>query len=206
MTMSHTVVRPARPDDIPALVTMWERMWDLDAHVRRNPTDPERLATRLAGLLQDPSCRLLVALHDDEIGGLAVLSAGRLTPLVDGLTVHVHHMVVAGHHRRRGLGRALLSAASAWAEEIGADEMSAHVSPTLRETQRFYARLGFQPFVVRRVATTAALRRRLSPGPEPVRRRAILRRTQLQRGLTRDAVLDASRNRGAELAREHAPS
>jgi hypothetical protein len=37
------------------------------------------------------------------------------------------------------------------------------VLPQMRETQRFYARLGFGPVVVRRSATVSVLRRRLAP-------------------------------------------
>ncbi|MDX6202593.1 MAG: hypothetical protein QOJ83_2093, partial [Frankiales bacterium] len=49
-----------------------------------------------------------------------------------------------------------------WAEEVGADEIVASVLPSLREANRFYARLGFAPLVMRRVVPVSTLRRNLA--------------------------------------------
>jgi hypothetical protein len=76
--------------------------------------------------------------------------------------VQLTHLVVAEGQRRRGVGRALLSGAVTWAEEVGADEIVASVLPSLREANRFYARLGFAPLVMRRVVPVSTLRRNLA--------------------------------------------
>ena len=76
-----------------------------------------------------------------------------------------------------------MAAAVAFAEEFGAEHVVVNVFPQLREANRFYARLGFCPLVVRRVASTAGLRRKLEPQPvasRPLarvlaRRRSVLR-------------------------------
>jgi hypothetical protein len=82
----------------------------------------------------------------------------------------------------------LVAAAAAYADEIGADHVAVSVAPGLREPNRFYARLGFSPVVVRRVAPVAILRRRLSTGEHPVaaleeltRRRLVSRRPTRRR-------------------------
>ena len=41
--------------------------------------------------------------------------------------------------------------------------MITSVLPQLRETNRFYARLGFSPVVIRRSVPVSVLRRRLAP-------------------------------------------
>jgi len=63
--------------------------------------------------------------------------------------------------RHRGAGKALVTAAAQFAEDRGADAVSVSVYPQARDSQRFYARLGFAPLVVRRVAPLSVLRRRL---------------------------------------------
>jgi ribosomal protein S18 acetylase RimI-like enzyme len=104
----------------------------------------------------------LVAETDAGVVGMAILSDTFIGQLMEMPAVQVTHLVVAEGQRRRGVGRALLSGAVTWAEEVGADEIVASVLPSLREANRFYARLGFAPLVTRRVVPVAALRRNLA--------------------------------------------
>ena len=66
--------------------------------------------------------------------------------------------------------------------------------PTLREPNRFYARLGFSPVVVRRMAPVGVLRRRLADGGHPVAaleeltRRRLIARPRLTRSRRRFPV------------------
>jgi ribosomal protein S18 acetylase RimI-like enzyme len=93
---------------------------------------------------------------------MAVLTCSSYAPLFDQSAVHVHYLHVRDGFRRRGVGRALLGAAVVMADEVGAEHVFTSVLPQLRETQRFYARLGFGPVVVRRSVPVSLLRRRLS--------------------------------------------
>jgi GNAT superfamily N-acetyltransferase len=120
------------------------------------------VARRLEATLGDPGCRIVVAECPDGVVGMAILTLSRVGQLLDATAVELHHVVVDERHRRRGVGRALVAAGVAWAEELGADDVVAGVYPHLREANRFYARLGFSPMLVRRVAPTAGLRRRLA--------------------------------------------
>jgi hypothetical protein len=85
-----------------------------------------------------------------------------LTPLGEGAVVDVQHLFVLTEFRRHGVARALLAAVAGAAERRGADQIVASVPPSAREAHRYLARLGFSPMVVRRVAPTAGLRRRLA--------------------------------------------
>jgi GNAT superfamily N-acetyltransferase len=99
----------------------------------------------------------------EHLVGMAVLAVDPLNALTDASAVHLQHMVVREGARRRGVGRALVSAAVAHAEEVGSEHVVVSVFPSLREVNRFYARLGFGPIVIRRMATVASLRRKLAP-------------------------------------------
>lgn len=194
MSRTGVRVRPAVVADIAELVELWG---ELQTSARdpllsraRLTEAPEVLAgRRLAALLDNPLARVVVA--EDRTGrivGMALLAAEQFGEFFEVSAVHLSHLVVHEHHRRRGIGHALLAAAATYAEEFGVEQMVVSVPPTLREAHRFFARLGFVPLVSRRVATVAVLRRRLSDGSGSrldglVRRRtlAVRRRGMLSR-------------------------
>jgi hypothetical protein len=75
----------------------------------------------------------------------------------------VSQYLVDAEHRRRGAGRALVAAAMVFAEAQGTDTVAVDVHPDHRETNRYFARMGFVPAVTRRVAPLSLLRRSLLP-------------------------------------------
>ena len=164
-------VRPATIDDLPALLDLWQELREAGG---RNARESLHVAVddaeeRLKAALKDPTCRVVVAAdEDDGILGMAVLCLTSLGPLSPLHAVSLNHVVVGRRHRKRGVGHALVAAAAAYADETGAEQVIVGVAPTLREANRFYARLGFTPAVVRRVAPVAVLRRRLSAPEHPV--------------------------------------
>lgn len=186
-------VRPAVPDDMPALLGLWQELRDV------SPRRPARLGSaqttpeaRLRAVLADPGCRVVVATLEGVPVGMAVLSTTWVSPLLDAMAVQVSLLVVSGAHRKHGVGRALVCAAVSFAEEVDADEVVVSVLPSLREANRFYAQLGFSPQVVRRTASVPSLRRRLSTGTDRVRplnelalRRARLGPTRVRQALRR---------------------
>jgi GNAT superfamily N-acetyltransferase len=163
-------VRPATPDDLPALLTLWQELREAGGRTARESLHVvvDDAKERLTAALRDPGCRVVVALEADDIVGMAVLCLTSLGPLTTLHAVQLNHVVVAKSHRKRGVGHALVAAAAAYADETGAEQVIVGVNPTLREANRFYARLGFTPAVVRRVAPVAVLRRRLSAPEHPV--------------------------------------
>lgn len=184
MSRCTVVVRAAVAADVPVLVTLWSQLRELGGGGMQRAARGTGAVTvagaeeRLLACLAEPGCRVVVAECDAGVVGMAILALSRIGQLLDTVTVELHHLVVADSHRRRGVGRALVAAGVAWAEELGADEVVAGVYPNLREANRFYARLGFAPLLVRRVAPTAGLRRRLAqldrrPGTDRVRRRVL---------------------------------
>lgn len=86
-------------------------------------------------------------------------------PFTQAGSLVVEHIFVASAHRRHGIARSLLAAVTGQAERSGLDQVAVSVPSQGRDLNRFFARLGFTPTVVRRVSSTAALRRRLTPSP-----------------------------------------
>ncbi len=184
MSRPAVVVREATADDTPALLAMWSELRDMGGRIERLMPGPdaEVLRERLAWVATEPSSRALVAVVDDEVAGMTLLTESPYAPLFEQRAVHAHYLHVRDGFRRRGVGKALLAAAVAFAEEVGAEHVMTSVLPQMRETQRFYARLGFSPVVVRRSAPVSVLRRRLAPsGSTSVTDNLLARRRSLRR-------------------------
>lgn len=173
MPRSALRVRPAEPADVPALLALGDELRDA---MPAGAGEPQRLrgtpAAARAALeqryleaLADPHRHFLVAVDGDETPvGMALLTVAPLNALLDLPAVHISHAVVADRHKRRGAGKALVAAAAAYAEAHGVEQLVVSVHPGSRDANRFFARLGFAPMVVRRVAPVAVVRRHLSQG------------------------------------------
>lgn len=158
--------RPATVGDVPLLVGLWGELRQVGARAERavNPMSVPDVGSRLAQAIVDDDCRVIVAHSDDKLVGMAVLRDMRPDPLSEHRVVQVSHVIVSAGMRRRGVGHALLAAAADFADERQVEHVSAGVYPSLRDVSRFYARLGFAPVMVHRVAPVAVLRRRLGNG------------------------------------------
>ena len=101
---------------------------------------PERLATRMRGLLEEGQTAVLLDGAADE--GLAVL---RLRPAIwtEGLECYLAELYVAPERRGRGVGRALLEAAIALARSRGATYMDLCTSEEDVAARALYESLGF---------------------------------------------------------------
>jgi GNAT superfamily N-acetyltransferase len=175
------VTRLAAREDLPQLLALLEEWQGAggQAERTRNPLSVPLDSDRLADVLDGDDCDLIVGLLDGQPLGMTVVWLTGGGPLAAAPVAALSHLVVAPQARRRGMGRSLVLAAASWAEERGADQLVAHVYPNLREANRFYARLGFAPLSLRRVAPVAALRRQLAlpaglRALEPVRPRRLL--------------------------------
>ena len=183
-------VRPATNEDIPALLAFGEELRDrllTAADSKRGRGNGHRaLDARYVDALADPDRHLVVAVDEDDVPlGMALFSVAPASPLLDLPALHMSHVVAADGNRRRGADTARVAAAAAYADEQGLDHVVASVNPASREANRFFARLGFTPLVVRRVAPVAVIRHRLQTadaGPVDHALRRPPRRTVRLRG------------------------
>jgi ribosomal protein S18 acetylase RimI-like enzyme len=181
-------VRPVVEDDLADLVELAgelrEQLLPTDGTSRARNGVPQRAALeqRYRDAIQAPDRHLVVAVqgpaHDEQVLGMALLSVAPANALLDIPAVHMTHSVVAGRHRKRGAGKALVAAAAAFAEERGIEQLVVSVHPGSRDAARFFARLGFAPLAVRRTAPVSVVRRRLAVverAAEPLTRRRVTR-------------------------------
>ena len=165
MSRFRVRVRTASSDDVDELVALVGSMTDLGLVRGRRVARswPDGFRIQCERVLADPEHRVVVAVDETSaVVGAAVFAADTAGGLLDPPSVYVSHLLVAPAHRKRGAGRALVSAAAGYAEELGVDSVVVAVAPTTRDANRFFARLGFAPQVIRRIAPVAGLRRALA--------------------------------------------
>ena len=165
MPRASILVREATPGDLPAISRLWEDIKKAAGRADRFAPMPNinRVRDFICQSPHDPDQRALVATMDDHVAvGFCIVTRQPFAPVYDGSSVHVHYLHVAESGRRRGIGRALVAAAATFAEEVAADYVVTSVYPHLRDSNRFFARLGFAPVTTRRVVALPALRRRLA--------------------------------------------
>jgi ribosomal protein S18 acetylase RimI-like enzyme len=167
-------VRPATEADVPALLSFAEELREalqpspMEAGGRPRGTPAATRAVleqRYLEALADPDRHLVVVVDEHEQPlGMALLTVASANALLDLPAVHMSHAAVPDRNRRRGVGKALVAAAAAHAEQLGVDQIVVSVHPGSRDANRFFARLGFAPLAVRRAAPVAVVRRRLLQG------------------------------------------
>jgi RimJ/RimL family protein N-acetyltransferase len=143
-------VRPARPEDAAALVALGtavgreEGAWLLTSDGWRGVPDERRY---LRALRRHPHAAVYVADAAGEI-------VGRLSLARDPHPASRHvadlGLMVAATHRRRGVGRALLEQAVAWAAARDVTKLELHVFPWNEPALRLYERFGFEREGLRR--------------------------------------------------------
>ena len=187
MPRGHIRVRPAELADVPELVRLVEATDEPLSAPGARQIQAETVAhlpDRFAAILASDDKCVLVAV--DELGnivGMVLVSEGGVGAVTAVPAVHISNLLVARKYRRRGIGRALLAATVHLADQRGVEHIVASVVAGSRDANRYLARLGFAPLVVRRLATTTTLRRSLG----------------IVDGSNRVALLRRARRRGRSL-------
>jgi ribosomal protein S18 acetylase RimI-like enzyme len=128
------VATEADADDVGRLLDEFNREYD-------DPSPgPERLAQRIRRLIGDGSTAVLLA--GDGPDGLAVLRF-RGAIWFEGLECYLAELYVAPSVRGRGMGRALMQEAIAFARDRGADYMDLNTGEDDLVARALYESLGF---------------------------------------------------------------
>ena len=161
-------VRDAVAADLPALMQLFEQLRSEPARVRLTSTPRVGVDERFLAAMGADDERVLVAeatTHDGDcprpVVGMAMLGLGPASLMTSSQSVLMSNVLVLPSARRHGAGRAFVQAAATWAEQRGVDAVAVTVFPGDRDVHRFYARLGFAPIAVRRLAPLPLLQRRL---------------------------------------------
>ncbi|MGY1618459.1 GNAT family N-acetyltransferase [Geodermatophilus sp. SYSU D00691] len=163
LSSSSCSVRIAQAEDLTAVLEL-VRQHRAEAHAEGLLTGQlpgSATAAGFARLLADPDHRVVLAVDDgggrERAVGLAVLGVEPLSVVLGAPQVTVDNLVVHREHRRRGVGAALLAAAAAHAEEVGAQHVVATCGGHEPERQRFLSRMGFAPLATRRIVPRETL-------------------------------------------------
>jgi RimJ/RimL family protein N-acetyltransferase len=144
------VIRPARPEDAAPLVQLGSAVgreeggWLLSSDGWRSAADERRY---LRALKRYADAAVYVAADGEAI-------VGRLSLARDPNPASRHvadvGMMVAATHRRRGIGRALLEQAVAWARASEIRKLELHVFPWNEAAIALYEHFGFEREGLRR--------------------------------------------------------
>ncbi len=190
MSRGNVRVRPAATSDIPALISLSVENGIADHVGRRGRKgDSDSLVERYVALLSDMDRLVLVAIDEatEQLVGYSVLLEERVGVLAPTATLYVSHLLVTPGFRKRGAGRALLTGAVRHAEDREINHVVVGVQAGARDANRYLARLGFAPLVVRRIASVSTLRRSL--GIVDSIDRVALRRRRTVRGVLPSRVI-----------------
>ncbi|MBB6626291.1 GNAT family N-acetyltransferase [Nocardioides sp. KIGAM211] len=158
MNRSLVSLRSALPSDAPDLAVLWSDV------LRRADHDEQvaDLVQIIEAAASSPVERLVVAEYDGEVAGAVHLRISTLSPLNLDQTVQAISPHVFPQFRRKGVGRALMDAAVCFAEEEGIGCVATAAASASRDANRFMARLALGPQAVLRVASTHAVRSKLT--------------------------------------------
>jgi len=122
-------VRRGRPDDVAAVLDLWERERSGHASTADRRDDVERL-------VDEPPAALLVAERDGEI-------VGALIAAWDGWRGNMYRLAVRADSRRQGIGLALTRAGEDYLRGCGARRITALVAFEDEAAGGFWERAGY---------------------------------------------------------------
>jgi aminoglycoside 6'-N-acetyltransferase I len=138
------LVRPATPADAAGWLRMRRDLWP-DGSTEEHRTEIDRF---LRGHAREPQAVLVAERGDGALAGFAELS---IRPCAEGCrtdrVAYLEGWYVVPEARRRGIGRALVAAAEAWAAtqectELGSDTPSANGISTAAQLAAGFAEVG----------------------------------------------------------------
>lgn len=144
--------RPAGPRDVDRLAALFTLGVAHHAELgpawrARSPEELEDAArTWLRGRLAASEARVLCWEGEGQLLGLCAARLARRPELFEEMARGaIDFLVVRPEARRRGVGRGLVAAASAWLREAGATRLEISVARGNREGAAFWRALGFAP-------------------------------------------------------------
>lgn len=159
MSRTSLTTRIAQREDAPVLAELWS---DVLRRVDRSEQVAD-LELVIKGAAASPEQRVVVVEYGGEVAGAVFLRLTTMSPINLEPCVQAIQPRVFDHCRRHGVGRALMDAATSFAEESGVLHVTTAVPATSRDANRFMARLGLAPVATVRAVPTSLARSRITP-------------------------------------------
>ena len=136
----NAVIRRAKPEDIPALVSLLRLLFSIEKDFVFDAAKQER-GLRL--LLSRAEAAVFAAEQDGEVIGMCT---GQLliSTAQGGLSALIEDVVVQPAHQGKGIGRQLVAAAEVWAVSQGASRIQLLADQNNTPALAFYQKIGLQ--------------------------------------------------------------
>jgi len=148
---TETLIRPATPDDVPALGRLGALMvtthhaFDPKRFIAASPHTEKGYGLFLGQQLDEPNTIVLVAVNENEVIGYTYAGLEGLDYMsLRGPAGVLYDIVVDPAHRRGGIGRALLDATVASLKTRGAPMVVLSTAERNEPAQRLFASAGFR--------------------------------------------------------------
>ena len=134
------LIRPARAEDVGAIVRAYEWLFEAPGSVPPR-WDPDQAAARLRAAIESPDAEVLVADVEGRVAGICTIYDD-IDSVRFGRRAWVEDLAVDPAERSRGVGKALMDATKDWAQEHGASHLELDSAEPRVDAHRFYEREG----------------------------------------------------------------
>ncbi|HEV8621313.1 MAG TPA: GNAT family N-acetyltransferase [Actinomycetota bacterium] len=158
-------VRQATPEDVPALVALFQELDRMQSDWRVFTPRPgfyDEVGLKYREAMSTENAVVLVAEDEGEIVGMAYGEVRIPSRFSDERALELSGVVVRTGYRGRGVGRALVQEAARFAGELGVEWVELKTFAPNQGAMAFWEGLGFTPRVVQMTQGTKALVQRLS--------------------------------------------
>jgi len=142
-------IRPARTGDVDAVVGLWLQL--AKTHERLDERfklveKPEVIwRNHILSVMENPDCRVVVAVEDGVVVGFANGSVGKRPPFfAERIHGDINDLYVDESHRRRGIGTRLVESLLQWFRARGITSYQAQFYTRNKAAKAFWSRIGFQ--------------------------------------------------------------
>jgi ribosomal protein S18 acetylase RimI-like enzyme len=157
-------VRQAAPDDLPAIVALFEELDRLQHEWRVFTPRPgfyDGVADKYRQSVESGDALVLVAEDEGDIVGMAYGEVEVPSRFSDERSLDLSGVVVRAGHRGKGVGRELVAEAARFATESGVAYVTLNTFSQNAHALGFWQAMGFSPRVVQLTAASQELRSRL---------------------------------------------
>ena len=158
--MGEVVIRPARPDDLPAAAELLDELNRLQAPWRvfaPRPRSLDEVLARYGAAATDPDAVALIAEADGTVAGMALGQIHRPSSLSDQRSLEISAFVVRESHRGGGIGTALATRLVGFARRRHVDRLDLKVFAQNVDAVGFWTGVGFRPRMIQMVAEVSAV-------------------------------------------------